>query len=247
MGDQHLYPSLSYTPAKIWLVFIVIKRTETLILEQKSRRGEGFCLSPGIWSIYSILVLIILVCTGWLSDLSKQLKITRSQLIGGLCLVFLCHFLPTVDLSPSYELTPGIIGIIGISLLLMDLVNRSRMIVIYIKIVFLGTGLFVFHELAHVQTDWTDLSFRMVVISAVTLLPVFRFKQFHEQLLMQLGSLLYLHFLILAVYADMLAPLPIGQKTFLDTCWLSIGYLLTIHYGLKSFFGWRKMQTNGNR
>jgi hypothetical protein len=204
-------------------------------------------LSPGIWSIYLIIVLIILICTGWLSNLIKHLKITRLQLICGLCFVLICQLLPTVDLHPAYEITPGIIGIIGISILLMHKIHSSRIIAIYIKVIALGTGLFIYHEVTHIQTDWSDLSFRLVVISAVTLLPSVSFKQFHEQLLMQLGSLLYLHVLILTVYADMLAPLPIGQKTFLDTCWLSIGYLLSVQYGLKGFFAWRKIQTNGNR
>ncbi|SFJ57582.1 hypothetical protein [Thermoflavimicrobium dichotomicum] len=190
-------------------------------------------MSTGVLAVLSILILFILIYTGWFGGLSADLGWSSLQIAGGLLFAFFITVVSPVQIHPAYEIEPGIFVVFIIFLMLFFRVPSSSILFICLHIIFLGTILFMYHEVTDAQTEWDDFTFRLGTVCLMTIFPLCLRKGLLERLLVQVGALVYAYGLVLLVYKEVFQPLPIGSDDFLDTFWICLIHIMVFHYGSK--------------
>ncbi|RAL22647.1 hypothetical protein [Thermoflavimicrobium daqui] len=202
-------------------------------------------MSAGVLSILSITTLIILLYTGWLPSLAKRLDCKYSQVIWGLIVCFLLNLIPIFSLTPQYEVEPGIFVVIGLLLFFIMKLRLRTIFFLQINIILLGSLIFLWHEIFDVQTKWDQSFFRISTLIGVTLISLIMRKTILEKLYLQIGSYVFAHVLMVLIYTDVVKPVTIGDKIFLDSLWLGILCIILCHFGLEALLLlWNKRYDN---
>lgn len=197
-------------------------------------------MSAGILSTLCILTLYILIFTGWFSAFTQDLGASRRMIGSFLIMAAVLAQTPAIPVQSTFSIQPGSLTLLGLLYAFGRKTNRQFWVSSSSLAIFLGSALFFWHELTHVDTDWTDPIFRLVALLLFIPIVMGCTKRIEEQIVLVISGFIISHLWILFFHHDMLTPLVLGNDEYLDTVWICLVSLFVLHYALRSLTVWRK-------
>ncbi|SEN27486.1 hypothetical protein [Lihuaxuella thermophila] len=202
-------------------------------------------MSAGIPAVLCMAALSILIYTGWFSSVADDLAIPRSMILYYLLGAVVLSGFPPVPKDQLIQIDPGFGALLWLFVALAVKMHKKWRLSFASLCLFLGSSLFLWHEISRVETDWSDLSFRAVIVLSLVLIPVCFAKNLGDRVTLAVGGALVAHAWILIFHHEVLKPLIIGNDEYLDTVWICITSVFLVHYSVRAaqewLRKWRKM------
>jgi hypothetical protein len=197
-------------------------------------------MTSGIPALLCLIILFILILTGWFPYLEADLRIRPKIILCLLLFMILCTASPYLPIQAMFLIHPGLIALIGFFFVLGKQVSEESLLSLSTLLLFFGSILFFLHEIMHIHMDWEDGSFRWLVLMLLVVSP-FRFtKSLVERSYILLGSLLVLYVWVILFHYETLRPFVLGDDPYLDTVWICLTTLFLFHHAIGSFVEWMK-------
>lgn len=201
-------------------------------------------MSSGIPAVLCMAALSILIYTGWFPSVADDLAISKSVILFYLMGAIVLTGLPSMPKDQLIQIDPGFIVLIFLFIALTMKIRKKWLVSSISLCIFLGSSLFLWHEISHVETDWSDLSFRGITVLSLVLIPVCFTKKLEEQVTLAIGGGLVTYAWILIFHHEVLKPLIIGNDDYLDTVWICITSLFLLHYSVRAAKEWLRKRKN---
>lgn len=183
--------------------------------------------------VFGIIFILILLYTGWLPTLAKESRYSANTIYFFLLTMLMTSFFSWFRLHERLWIH------VSWLLLLVACICLFYQIRAYKRGWFLSVVLssasiaFSFHEIFHLHTDWTQLSFRVLLLLLFVCGGLLAYRTWVERICYLWSGLIVTDVMILCSHQDMLNPIIIGEQDFLDTCWLLLLFLMLAHFGLR--------------
>lgn len=192
-------------------------------------------MAPGILAQLCMLILFILYWTEWFPiDVPRQRGFV---LAGGALGLTACS---PLKFTATWWVHPGLIALcLGLWIVLRRMLF-ARAVMMLSYGLFAGTALFLWHEFARINTDWSHSLFRLLCVAVFSGMGLCLSQRISEQVAFILFGSLLMHGLIITFHREMLMPIVWGPDEFLDTVWLSLAVMLGLHRLKASAVVWFK-------
>lgn len=197
-------------------------------------------LVPGHIAMILLANGLILLITGWLSFLYRDLPVSRTAILvwGGLFL--LAAGSPPIVVTPHIWVQPAFVLGVGMMVRLAPYVERKKRWLLLSGSMSASAFLFMAHEFLLVHTHWDDSGFRALVLLTVWSVSLCAVNRWMEQWVFALAILFLLHGFILFFHREMLNPLYIGAPDVLDTIWLALSGIILFQAMVRMAEDWQK-------
>jgi uncharacterized membrane protein (UPF0136 family) len=197
-------------------------------------------MTPGIPTLLCLIILFILISTGWFPHLEADLRIRAKTLLFLLFLTILFTESPYLPIQAMFLVHPGFIALIGLFFGLIRQISTDSLLSTSTLLFLFGSILFFLHEIMHTHMAWEDGIFRGFILILLVVFP-FRFtKSIAERGYLLLGSLFVLYIWVILFHYETLKPFVIGDEKYLDTVWICLTTLFLFHHVIGSFSEWIK-------
>ncbi|MBA4495621.1 hypothetical protein ACFO25_02845 [Paenactinomyces guangxiensis] len=195
-------------------------------------------MNPGITAMLCILAFLILIYTGWFPALADDIGYPKPIILLTLCAAAVLTGFHAFPNHMMVQIHPGFLPLAVLFWVFVRKVRKQFLVSFFSLSLFLGSILFLWHELKHVDTDWADPLFRIPAVLLLVLIPVCFTRRFEEQAVLTIAAAMVTHFWILVFHVEMLKPLIIGNADCLDTAWICISTLFMFHYSVRTLGKW---------